>query len=105
MKRVVFLLLAIMIFFSVALWLFPSNKKSEKIVLKVNRFEKELFSINLKNINEKSNKWDQEFGSFTDFFATQIMHISRLDTLEYYSRLLAFTKDKDIHEAYDSIAL
>jgi hypothetical protein len=94
-----------MIVFSVASWLFPSNEKVERIGLKINRFEKELFSINAKNINEKSDKWDQEFGSFNDFFATQIMQISRSDTKEYYSRILAFTKDDDIHEAYDSIAL
>ena len=75
------------------------------MALKVNRFEKELFSINQENLIEKTNNWDEMFGSFNEVFATQIIQVSPLDKEQYYNRLLAFTQNKDMREAYDSTAL
>ena len=105
MKRIVLVFSVSLISF-LAIISFPScSKKAEKAVLKVNRFELELFSINAENLIEKSNKWDKAFGSFNEVFATQIMQISPLDNKRYYNSLLAFTQDKDMREAYDSTAL
>jgi len=105
MKRIVFFILVSFIFFLVAICLFSPFKKTKKTVLKVHRFEQELFSINAENLIEKSNKWDAAFGSFNEVFATQIIQISQLDDEQYYNKLLAFTQDKDMREAYDSTAL
>ena len=105
MKRTVLLILLLLILFSVAIWLFSSSDKSEKVVLKVNRFEQELFSINEGNVVNKSNKWNKTFGSFNEVFAIQIMQTSSLDEDRYCNRLLDFTQNKDMREAYDSTIL
>lgn len=105
MKRIILVFSVFLISF-LAIISFPScSKKAEKVVLKVNRFELALFSINTENLIEKSNKWDKSFGSFNEVFATQIMQISQLDDEQYYNALLAFTQDKNMREAYDSTAL
>ena len=105
MKRIVLLLLVIMIFFLGAIWLFSSSDNSEKVVLKVNRFEQQLFSINAENVISKSNTWNEIFGSFNEVFATQIIQVSHLDKEQYCNGLLSFTQNKDMREAYDSTAL
>ena len=119
MKRIVLFLLAAIILIVALIFILPSlNKvekevlkvnrifdKAERVALKVNRFEKELFSINSKNVIEKSNKWDKEFGTFPEVFAVQILQISQKDKAQYYNELLAFTQNKDLREAYDSTAL
>jgi hypothetical protein len=105
MKRIVLLLLGILILLLVAILFFTSFNKAEKLELKINRFDQELFSINAENIIEKSNKWGEDFGSFNDVFSNQIMQIYQLDKDEYYNSLLEFTNDKDMREAYDSTAL
>ena len=105
MKRIVLFFLGILIFFLVAIWVFSSFEKVEKVELKVNRFEQELFSINVENVIEKSNRWDETFGSFNEVFATQIMQTSQLDEEQYYNGLLAFTQNKNMREAYDSTVL
>ena len=105
MKRIVLLFLGILIFFLVVIWVFPSFEKVEKVELKVNRFEQELFSINAENVIKRSNRWDETFGSFNEVFATQIMQTSQLDEEQYYNGLLAFTHNQDMREAYDSTAL
>ena len=51
------------------------------------------------------NNWDKKFGSFNEFFKTQIMQLSKNDTQQYYASLLVFTKNKDMSEAYDSTSL
>ena len=78
MKRIVLLFFGSLILFLVATWLFSSFEKVEKVELKINRFEQELFSINAENVIEKSNRWDETFGSFNEVFTTQIMQISQL---------------------------
>ena len=119
MKRIVLFLLAAIILIVALIFILPSlNKvekevlkvnrifdKAERVALKVNRFEKELFTINTKNIIEKSNKWDKEFGTFPEVFAVQILQISQKDKAQYYNELLAFTQNKDLREAYDSTAI
>jgi len=100
MKRIVLFLAATIIAFLLAVYL----NQPQRIELKINRFEQELFSINQENVIEKSNKWDQELGSFNQVFATQIMRANQLDEM-YYNELLAFTQNKDMREAYDSTIL
>jgi hypothetical protein len=75
------------------------------VELQVNRFEQELFSITTDNVIEKSISWDTIFGSFLEFFATQIMNSSQLTTAQYYDELLDFTQHKDMREAYDSTVI
>ena len=105
MKRIVFFLLAFAAFFLLAIWLFSYSNNVEKIDLQIKRFEQAMFSIDSVNVSTTSMQWDKDFGSFNDFFASQIIQTNRLDTQNYYNRLLDFTQDKDIREANDSIAL
>jgi hypothetical protein len=79
-----------------------SNKSSERVDLKINRFDEELFSITANNVQEKMLAWENDFGTFPEVFATQIMNSSQLTTAQYYDELLAFTQHKDMREAYDS---
>ena len=102
MKPIVLFLSTTLITFLVALLIFSYFHEDDKVKLKVNRFEQELFSITTDNLIEKSNSWDTIFGSFPEVFATQIMNSSQLTTAQYYDELLAFTQYKDMREAYDS---
>ena len=105
MKRIVFLLSAMGVLFLVVIGLFISNNKVDRIDLRVNRFDQELFSVTSENIIEKLNKWDKDFGSFIQVFSLQIIQIPYKDRAQYYNSLLAFVQNKDMREAYDSTAL
>ena len=105
MKRIVLIFLLVLSFFLVVIWLPSSYNKSKKAVLKVNRFEKELFSINAETLFAESNKWNKNFGSFNDVFTSKVIQSSQLDKDKYYNELLAFTQNKDMREAYDSTVL
>ena len=60
MKRIVLFLLAILISFLVLFLLNQSSYEADRVELKINRFEKELFLIDSANVIEKSNQWDQK---------------------------------------------
>ena len=105
MKRIVFLLSAMGVLFLLVIGLFISNNKVDRIDLRVNRFDQELFSVTSENIIEKLNKWDEDFGSFIQVFSMQIIQIPYKDRAQYYNSLLAFVQNKDMREAYDSTAL
>jgi hypothetical protein len=102
MKQILlFLGIALLAFFATS-WFLKSNKSSERVDLKINRFDEELFSITHENVQEKMLAWENDFGTFPEVFATQIMNSSQLTTTQYYDELLAFTLHKDMREAYDS---
>ena len=102
MKQILlFLGIALLAFFATS-WFLKSNKSSERVDLKINRFDEELFSITHENVQEKMLAWENDFGTFPEVFATQIMNSSQLTTAQYYDELLAFTLHKDMREAYDS---
>lgn len=105
MRQIVFLIFGIFILFLVFVWFFPFSNKVEKVILKVNRFDQELFSINAENIIAKSNKWDEDFGTFNEIFSRKIIQLPDLNRQQYYDALLDFTQNKDMREAYDSTAL
>ena len=105
MKQRVFIILVMVIILLLANFIIISFNQVEKVDLKINRFEQRLFLINKENVVEQANKYDKEFGSFNEFFTAKIMQFSGLDKELYYNALLSFTHDKDMREAYDSIAL
>ena len=105
MNRIVLTFSAICALFFVVIWFLPDSDKARAVVLKVNRFEGALFSINVDNVINTSNTWNREFGSFNEVFTRQIMQLSNIENEQYYDALLAFTYDKDMREAYDSTAL
>ena len=97
MNRIVFFLFIIV---------FPScTTHKEKLDLKINRFEHALFSINQKNVGVVSEKLEENFGTFNEVFASQIMQRDILTDEQYSLELLAFTQHKDMREAYDSVAV
>ena len=103
MKRIVLIFSLTYLFYLIIMWLLPEPDKVKKIVLKINRFEKELFSINSDNVVNKSKQWDIDFGSFNNVFSRKILKISETgNDMEYYKALLAFTHNRDMREAYDS---
>ena len=56
MKRIVLVLFGFVILFLVVMLVFSTSNKVDKIVLTVNRFEHDLFSVNPQNIIEKLNR-------------------------------------------------
>jgi len=105
MKQILlFLAMALLAFFA-SIWFLKSNKHSAMVDLKINRFDEELFSINTENVHEKILYWENNFGTFPEIFATQIINSSQLNTTKYYDDLLAFTQHKDMREAYDSTVI
>ena len=64
--------------------LFSCTSYKEKVDLKVNRFEKTLFEINNDNVEELTGKWEADFGTFNEVFATQIMQKGTLTNTQYY---------------------
>ena len=93
------------VLFLTAVLLFSCTADKEKVDLKVNRFEKTLFEINNDNVEKLASKWEADFGTFNEVFATQIMQKGNLTDTQYYHELLEFTKHNDMREAYDSVAL
>ena len=85
--------------------LLSCTSDKEKIDLKVNRFEQELFEISIENVVELAERLEADFGTFNEVFSTQIMQKGRLTDAEYHNELLSFTQHKDMREAYDSVAL
>ena len=92
MKRILLFLLGLFIFLTCFILFSPFAEQIDSVDLKFNRFEQELFLINEDNVFEKVNNWDKKFGSFNEFFKTQIMQLSKNDTQQYYASLLVFTK-------------
>ena len=81
------------------------KQQNKKVDLQINRFEKALFSINEENVAFEVVNWKNDFGTFPEVFATKIILINQLNDEQYYNELLAFTHQKDMREAYDSIVL
>ena len=105
MKQILlFLGIALLAFFATS-WFLKSNKSSNRMDVKINRFDKELFSITTTNVQEKMLAWENDFGTFPQFFETQIMQRGTLSDMEYATNLIAFTQHVDMREAYDSTAL
>ena len=95
MNRIV-LFLVILVFFSCT-----SNR--QKLDLKINRFERTLFLINESNIEVISEELAENFGTFNEVFASQIMQKGNLTNKQYLQELIDFTQNKDMREAYDSV--
>lgn len=102
MNRIVLFLSVVLLLFIIG---YSLQKEKEQVDLKVNRFEQSLFAINNDNVEELAGKWDADFGTFNEVFATQIMQKGILTDTQYYHELLAFTQHNDMREAYDSVAL
>ena len=102
MKQILLSLGIVLLAFFATSWFLKSNKLSERVDLKINRFDEELFSITHENLQEKMLAWENDFETFPEVFATQIMNSSQLTTAQYYDELLALTLHKDMREAYDS---
>ena len=100
MKQIVFFLIVSLVCVFLLRILFFSDNQAE---LTVNRFEQDLFSINEENVFKKSSKWGETFGSFNEFFSKEILQTSTMDEENYCNALLAFTRNQDMREAYDSI--
>jgi len=105
MKPIVLFLSVTLVAFLLTSWLLFFFSDAEKLDLKVNRFEHALFSINEENIEVVSVELEESFGTFNEVFASQIMYKGNVKDEQYLQDLLAFTHDKDMREAYDSVAL
>ena len=104
MKRIHFLLIIILLLM-ILLNILSRKQQNKKVDIKINRFEKALFSINEGNVAFEVVNWKNNFGTFPEVFATQIILRTQLNDEQYYNELLSFTHQKDMREAYDSTAL
>ena len=93
------------VFFLAISVLFSCTTNKERIDLKINRFEQALFLIDEGNIEAVSVGLEENFGTFNEVFASQIMQKGNLTNEQYSQELLDFTIHKDMREAYDSVNL
>ena len=105
MKPIVLFLSLTLVAFLLTSLLFRLSSDDEKLDLKVNRFEQTLFAIHEDNIEDVSVELEENFGTFNEIFASQIMQSTNITDEQYLQDLLALTKHKDMREAYDSVAL
>ena len=84
--------------------LFSCTTQKEKLDLKINRFEQVLFSINEDNTEAVAESLKENFGTFNEVFASQIMQSGNVTDQQYLQDLLDFTQHRDMKEAYDSVA-
>lgn len=105
MKPIVLFLSVTLVAFLLTSLLFRLSSDAEKLDLKVNRFEQTLFAIHEDNIEDVSVELEENFGTFNEVFSSQIMQSTNVTDEQYLQDLLAFTKHKDMREAYDSVAL
>ena len=91
------------VFFVAVLVLFSCTTNSQKLDLKINRFERTLFLINDSNAEIVSKKLEENFGTFNEVFTYQIMQKDNLTNDQYLQELINFTEHKDMREAYDSV--
>lgn len=102
MKRIVFCIILFFVIVSISYIILKPISNTNSVDLKINRFEKELFSIKTQNIIQKTEDWDKNFGSFNEVFSSQILRANNLKGEVYYNSLLNFVQNKDMREAYDS---
>ena len=102
MKRIVFCIILFFVIVSISYIILKPISNTNSVDLKINRFEKELFSIKTQNIIQKTEDWDKKFGSFNEVFSSQILRANNLKGEVYYNSLLNFVQNKDMREAYDS---
>ena len=105
MKPIVLFLSVTLLTFLLTSLLLRLPSDAEKLDLKVNRFEQSLFAINKDNDEDFLLKLEENFGTFNEVFASQIMQSTNVTDEQYLQDLLAFTQHKDMREAYDSVAL
>ena len=79
------------------------TKEYQKVDLEIQRFDRDLFEINKKNRKEKVSALKNKYGSFYDFFDSQIINRKNLSDQRYYQELIAFTSHNDMREAYDTV--
>ncbi len=91
------------VFFVAVLVLFSCTTNRQKLDLKINRFERTLFLINVSNAEVVSKKLEENFGTFNEVFTYQIMQKDNLTNDQYLQELINFTEHKDMREAYDSV--
>jgi len=98
MKRILFLLI-ISVFYSCL------KDKKEQLNLTFNRFENALFIINNENAEVQIQNLQNDFGTFNEVFATQIMQKGDMTDSVYIKELLSFINHPDMREAYDSVSI
>ena len=79
------------------------TKEYQKVDLEIQRFDRDLFEINKKNRKERVSALKIKYGSFYDFFDSQIINRKNLSDQRYYQELIAFTSHNDMREAYDTV--
>jgi len=80
-------------------------KEYQKVDLEIQRFDRDLFEINKKNQRDKVSALKNKYGSFYDFFESQIINRGNLSDQKYYQELIAFTNHNDMREAYDTVQI
>ncbi len=68
--------------------------------VKINRLEKDIFTIDTSNINTSSEKLLAKYGHFYSSYITRIVNNGGLHDSSYITRMKQFISDRDMREAY-----
>jgi gliding motility-associated lipoprotein GldB len=71
--------------------------------IKIDRFENDLFALNLDSISQQLPDIKRKYGEFFDIFSYEIIQIGDTAAPDYNDRLHAFLTDKIINEDYVSV--
>ena len=102
MKKIFTLLIACsLIFISCKRNKFDVNVSKIKIDLKVNRFDKELFSVNKDSVYYYIPKLEKKYGNFFQLFNYKIINIGGTNNRNYSDLLKGFLTDFTITQVYE----
>ncbi len=77
--------------------------KSINVKVEIKRFDQALFAINPDNIKESIPKLSNEYGSFFNLFGEGIIHIGKVEDVEFANYLKSFMTDKMVTETYKKV--
>ena len=77
--------------------------KSINVKVEIKRFDKALFAINPDSIKESIPRLSNEYGSFFNLFGEGLIHIGKVEDVEFASYLESFMTDKMVTETYKKV--
>jgi hypothetical protein len=67
------------------------------------RLDKDVFSLNSLNVNEKTKEYQEKYGMFYNRYVTSILNNADVNDSLYSKGILSFINDKDMNSAYGDL--
>ena len=97
-KGIILLLSGIILLFVTSCWQGRKVHHAKKVKIKIDRFEKDLFSISLYNLRDSIPSLEEKYPDFFPLFTNKIIQIGPPGQSDFSDRLLAFVSDFTIYK-------